>query len=538
MMTSAKEDYQFIEGYANQLSVEAGASIGLCVSTSARRFSVEIARVGSERQVVWQKKNLPGKRHPVPDDASAHGCKWPVVLGVPVGRDWRSGYYHVILRAEGGSTGEISFVVRSARPGRDASILLQLTTNTDNAYNTWGGSSLYTPVERPGIRVSFDRPFAGFHDPGQLLFSRDADYQDDLDHRVIPKHLRDALADNGVQLSEFAFVDTDQAGHLWHVFTPGGLYGVVRTYTGFDVYDSFARWESTWHRWELPFVKWAEAQGYSIDYAVNSDLEFHPGILEHYRLVLSVGHDEYWSSPMRDNLEAFIADGGNVSFFSGNSVWWQVRSEDNGRALVCWKEAFKQDPVYASGEHALLSTLWCNRLIDRPENHLTGVSFAYGGYRRFFDQFVDSSGGYTVHRPEHWIFDGTGIKQGDILGARDKVASYECDGCELRYQRGMPFPTGRDGTPMSFEVLATAPAGLSEADDSLGMVNDAIHGNEAANQHNQPGAAVMGLHTLGGTVFTSGTTNWSHGLRGADPHVERITRNILDRLSMSNRLIT
>ena len=94
---------------------------------------------------------------------------------------------------------------------------------------------------------------------------------------------------------------------------------------------------------------------------------------------------------MRDHLEAFIASGGNVAFFSGNSVWWQVRSEDNGRALVGWKEAYKQDPFYASGNHALLSTLWCNHLIDRPENHLTGVSFAYGGYRRFFDQFLDSS---------------------------------------------------------------------------------------------------------------------------------------------------
>ncbi len=44
------------------------------------------------------------------------------------------------------------------------------------------------------------------------------------------------------------------------------------------------------------------------------------------------------------------------------------------------------------------------------------------------------------------------------------------------------------------------------------------------------GNAVMGLYTRGGTVFTAGTTDWSHGLRGGDPAVERITRNLLDKL--------
>jgi hypothetical protein len=42
---------------------------------------------------------------------------------------------------------------------------------------------------------------------------------------------------------------------------------------------------------------------------------------------------------------------------------------------------------------------------------------------------------------------------------------------------------------------------------------------------------VLGTYTRGGTVVTCGSTDWAHGLRGADPVVERITRNILDRLS-------
>ena len=116
-------------------------------------------------------------------------------------------------------------------------------------------------------------------------------------------------------------------------------------------------------QWELPFVIWAERNGYTLDYCANSDLEFHPELLESYKLVLSVGHDEYWSAPMRDHLEAFIARGGNVAFFSGNTCCWQVRSEEGGRALTCWKQWYNQDPVFPTersphAHHRSGATTW------------------------------------------------------------------------------------------------------------------------------------------------------------------------------------
>jgi len=45
------------------------------------------------------------------------------------------------------------------------------------------------------------------------------------------------------------------------------------------------------------------------------------------------------------------------------------------------------------------------------------------------------------------------------------------------------------------------------------------------------GHAVMGVHERGGTVFTAGTTEWAWGLANADPVIERITRNLLDRFT-------
>ena len=115
---------------------------------------------------------------------------------------------------------------------------------------------------------------------------------------------------------------------------------------------------SLFDKWERPFVEWAERNGYLLDFAANNDLEFHPEMLKAYNLVLSVGHDEYWSAPMRDNLEAYIGSGGNVAFFSGNTCCWQVRNEDEGQALTSWKQNLRSDPVYQA--HGM-DTNYCRR---------------------------------------------------------------------------------------------------------------------------------------------------------------------------------
>ena len=441
----------FIEGYAGRLSYAPGQEAEFHISTSAGRFSVEITRLGATNELVWSKKDLAGKEHPIPEDASSHGCRWPVVFTVPVAASWRSGYYVATLRAQDGggaytqrgrrtAESDVHFVVRSANPGRDSKILLQLSANTYNAYNNWGGFSLYAfngRANNQGSRVSFHRP--------------------------------------------------------------GG---------------------SQFSNWEQPFVVWAERNGYALEYAVNYDLEHLPGMLDAYKLVLSVGHDEYWSAPMRDAVEAFIGRGGNVAFFSGNTVCWQVRSEDNGNALACWKQNYFVDPVFKSGDFKTLSTLWSHQLVKRPENTLTGVGFLWGGYRKSHGQFMDDPAEFTVHRPEHWVFAGTGLKRGDKFGGKDTIVGYECDGCELTWSDGLPSPTHKDGTPQSFTVLSTCPARWHP--DDAEWYERWEKGRE--------GNAVMGLYTRGGTVFTAGTTDWSHGLRGGDKAVEQITRNILDRL--------
>src|SRR5262249_11989390 len=115
---------------------------------------------------------------------------------------------------------------------------------------------------------------------------------------------------------------------------------------------------------------------------------------------------------------------------------------------------------------------------------------------------------------------GTRLKRGDLLGRKDKVVGYECDGCELTWKAGLPYPTCADGTPKTFQVLATAPARWHP--DDCEWYERWVKG--------RTGHAVLGRYTRGGTVVTVGTTDWSHGLRGNDPAVARITHNVLDRL--------
>lgn len=441
----------FVEGYWDQLSYAPGDEAALHVSTTAGTFSVTIDRIGASDERVWEKTAVPGAEQEVPDNASSHGCQWPANLQLTIPEDWKSGYYQVTLHAEddGGefigrnrrtATGSTFFVVRAADPGRDSKILLQLATNTYNAYTNWGGHSLYAYNGRNGLqgtRVSLDRPIS-----------------------------------------------------------------------------------SQFFHWEAPFIRWAEKSGFQIDYAVNGDLEFRPELLKHYRLVLSVGHDEYWSGAMRDHLEQFIVNGGNVAFFSGNTCCWQVRSENEGRALVCYKQSYNMDPLYRSNP-STLSTLWSHHLLNRPENELTGVGFLWGGYHRSHGQFMDGTGAYEVHRPEHWVYEGTGLKPGDSFGGEDTIVGYECDGCEFEMRDGLPVPTGRDGTPDSFVILGTCPARWAPGDSDW----------YERFPRDRVGAAVMGLYTRGGTVFTSGSTDWAHGLSGDDPVVQQITKNILNRLS-------
>jgi len=483
--------------YAWPLSVAPGEPVALYAAGPPVQARVVVACIGAHREVVWT-GSVDVEPHPIPERAASEGCGWPVALEIPTASDWRSGYYEIALVSDAGRVAHEAvafFVVRSATPDPDRP-LLALCTNTYNAYNDVGGRNLY----EGGTQVSFLRPLAK-----GLLRKPDGPG------------------------SRVTVLDPPDPGMRAHV-------GYLRAH-------QFTQWGGSagWPNYELSFARWAERNGYEIDYAVNADLE-DPATLADRRVYLSVGHDEYWSGPMRDTVESFTRSGGNALFLSGNTAFWQVRLTDDGTAMIGYKDRFERDPVFGTAEQHRLTSMWSDHLVGRPENTMTGVSFVRGGYHRIGRTVSSGAGGYTVYEPDHWVFADTATTYGDQIGARGVVVRYECDGCDFVLRDGRALPTGADGTPDDFTILGIAPAQHFHRDNAprtprpqdrseLEFIAWRAFGTEdaAATEAIARGHAVMGVHEPGGFVFTSGSTDWACGLSGQDPEIEQITANLLDR---------
>jgi hypothetical protein len=488
-----------IEVYTGTLSARAGDEVTIHVSTTAARYDLTVSRIGAEQTVVWRREGLAGEFHPTPERAW-EGCGWPVAVTIAIPEDWRSGYYEIVAEtADAGVPAEryeAFVVVRATTP--TAPTLLVLSTNTYAAYNFYGDGSLYYGHDdspHPETSVSTLRPWI----PGWL--SKPDDYDIHEESLLSSINAADPLQRNV------------SSGVPWLSCAAG-----------------FANWERV-------IVGWLEREGYEVDLAVNADLQLHPELLSGYRLLLSVGHDEYWSWEMRDTVESFVAEGGNVCFLSGNTSCWQVRLEDDGATVICYRARYEQDPGFDPAQPGRATTNWFNAVIDRPESRMTGVCYYYAGFSRFHTVAPRGPRGFLVYRPEHWIFDDTAVGYGDCIGTDGIVLRYELDGCPIRLENGLPYAADFHDAPSSLEILGMAPAAL-EPNDFPGLT----YAQQAARRGPADprvieyigtgrGHATMAIYTTVGTVFTAGTTDWTNGLKGGDPEIEQITRNLIDRLS-------
>jgi hypothetical protein len=235
-------------------------------------------------------------------------------------------------------------------------------------------------------------------------------------------------------------------------------------------------------------------------------------------------------------------------------MFWQVRLEplqgETGRRMVCHKyAAHETDPVMGTAAQRTMSGMWADPVVGRPETGILGAGSAWGLYNRFGASTPRGSGAFTVYRDGHWLFAGTGLRYGDLLGVDDGVVGYETVGCRLtldEYQ--LPVAAGGDGTPAEVEVVAFTPAtnlrvgeypkSIAAKDDQgdlefvatrlFGRLDaDSIarvrHGNAVlltCRPFTDPGA---------GEVVTVGSTDWVFGL--GDPAVAQVTRNVIDRFA-------
>lgn len=446
-----------IRGYPEHASVLPGERLVLRVSTDAPRFRVAFHRWAGEFVAMHASTWLPGVL--APNGKPEQDWDWPAYhFDIP--HDWPSAVYIAHLQEEHPQPLAIAmdraaalFVVRGHG---QSPILYKIPLATYHAYNCSGGGCFYVNPPRwtdpPGARLSLQRP-------------------------------------------------------------GGGIGG--ETWGADDHYDRSSP-RQTFAHWDARFIAWMLRQGYQPEFCTDLDLHRDPQLCRRYRLLLSVGHDEYWSEPTRDAVEAHAAAGGNVAFFGANLCWWRIHIVDQARAMVC-----HQGSPRGAYDH-----WWAPSGVQRPEDSLTGMSYRHGG--GWWDGPREASG-FRVQDAGHWVFAGTGLQQGAAFGhdTTPPLAGYECDGVPLqeydpRTGRARLAPAVvHTGTPRDFHLLAVAPLGAAwqELPPREGLAaGEGIH------------AAAIGLFQPGGTVFTAGTVDWAQVL-GHDAIVDAITRNVLDRLS-------
>lgn len=508
------DDHTFhdaIEAYAGQLSYAAGENATLHVSTTAPSYRIEIERWGAMRESAWQSGELPGTHHPVPDDADAHGCGWPVTVEVDT-TGWTSGFHLVTLTADDAppdrAVNHACFVVRSHAAAR-RSTLYVLPTNTWHAYNTWGGKSLYTG----GTQVSLARPFC------RGILCRPEVERDDRKAR--PVRFRE---------------EPDADGRIFQDYRTARHYPAAIGSTG-------------WFTHGRRFVEWAEGAGFAFDYAVSSDLETDPSIADGYDQIVLVGHDEYWSAGQRTAIEKHVERGGHVASFSGNTSFWQVRIEpgDRGPAMVCHKyRAHHDDPVLPD-EPARMSGMWADPIVGRPEWELFGAASAFGLYHRFGEATARGVGGFIVARDDHWLFADTGLGYGDVVGVDDGVVGYETVGCPIAFDElQLPIAAPHPGLPSDIEIVGWCPASnlrVGEYPKSISALSDqgdlefiaervfTSFGDDAQARARHGNAVMLTCRPFGaegGEITTIGSTDWVFGL-AHDPTVAQITANVLRR---------
>lgn len=136
--------------------------------------------------------------------------------------------------------------------------------------------------------------------------------------------------------------------------------------------------------WEFPLAFWMEQEGYDVTYTSNVDTHADAEGLLRTKAFISVGHDEYWTRQMYDNAARARDAGVNLLFLSGNAVDGEVflTVSTDGRA---------------------------NRVMGRakwfPDEHKLMGASSYGV----------GLGDWVVSQPEHWLYEGTGLKKGDTI---------------------------------------------------------------------------------------------------------------------------
>jgi len=312
-----------IEGYASQVSAVAGDKVTLFVSTKAPQFHVEAYRMGyyggAGGRLVWQSSEVASGRQATPvivSPTSTIECQWEPSISLQVTADWPPGAYLLKLVGTGTEQQFVPFCVRD--DSSKAAVVIQSAVTTWQAYNRWGGYSLYYG--------NLNGTLSYTHAPG-----------------------------NGNYTHRSRIVSFDRPyDHDW----ASGAADFVGN--------------------ELPVIFHAEHLGLDVTYWTDLDLHAQPQLLANHRALVSLGHDEYWSLQMRDGAQSAVANGTNLAFLGANACYRQVRFQQSSvggnRQQVCYKDA-AEDPMYGANDAVVTGPSWEAPPTSWSESELIGSMY-------------------------------------------------------------------------------------------------------------------------------------------------------------------
>jgi hypothetical protein len=281
--------------------------------------------------------------------------------------------------------------------------------------------------------------------------------------------------------------------------------------------------------WEFPLCFWLESHGYDVTYCSNIDTHADAKGLDRIKCFLSVGHDEYWTLDMFNNVKHAVGNGLSAAFLGGNCIMWAIALEPETK-----KAEVVDDTTGLTGNGQRIATVpdpggKANRILYRvarfggvsPEEHATGIMGPFDletpnentlmGARTMYP--FNGSADWIVSKPDHWIFRDTGMQKGDRIPG---LVGWE-----------------HHGDPASIPGLEVIAEGTT-----INSGDDESHYTATV----YPGPK-------GNWVFNAATIFWSIGLsdppgltpphshfgrpHGADERVQKITSNFLEKCGIA-----
>lgn len=221
---------------------------------------------------------------------------------------------------------------------------------------------------------------------------------------------------------------------------------------------------------EFPFVYLVERLGLDVTYWTDVDFHIRPELLLNHKVLVSLGHDEYWSMPMRLGAENALAKGVNLMFLGANACYRQIRLTSSHigpyRHEICYKDA-AADPEMKINKALATGVSWATDPVPWYESKMIGIMY------QAFQPDGSSPAAMVVKDAGSWIFKETGLKNNSTIPG---VVGSEFDAYEP------------SEAPKNVNILAHSP---------INAVLGPLHSDMSYYSISQ-----------GGGVFATGTAQW------------------------------